>query len=241
MRILLLGLLYFLVLEAAASSTDTLRWKITVRDFHTGNVPYHFKAIRNDSTVYVWAYDVNDRLLQEGEFTDTSLRVRANNHTNYRYANDFSNKRTATYAHFKNGKLHGSLRLVDYLGDTTATYEYKDGVLITDEKNKEDQQIFRSVAMAAEFRGGSQGITAFVLQTAKLSNRTKKKYLHGTIKLLVKISYLGVVQEVAVVDGLHHKVDEAIAEAVRKSNSWKPAKSDGTTRTSISVITLTFE
>jgi hypothetical protein len=241
MRTLLFALLWAHAFSAYAAGTDTLRWRVPYSDFISANMPYYHKAIKQDSAFYVWTFDMHNRIIEEGQFADTTLHNRVNLHITSTFDNDTTNVCKKFYAQYIDNAKHGAAYAVNTSGDTTAKYMYSMGKLIEDSTKRSAQQIFRMVEVAPEYKNGRKALEAYVLQNIKVSKRLKKKYLDGTIRLELKVSYAGELQDVTLLRSLEPKVDSALVDVIKGSGPWKPGRSIGIPRSYMCIQALTFE
>ncbi len=90
-----------------------------------------------------------------------------------------------------------------------------------------EDRIFTSVEIQAEFPGGGNAIRNYFSRNLKISNVGKFEPLNGIVKTNFKIKIDGSISEIKIEKGIEESIDQLILKLIQQMPKWRPALQNG--------------
>lgn len=129
---------------------------------------------------------------------------------------------------FKRGYKHGTWVLKSKSGAFSYKEEFKDGVFVSGESEKDGvKSTYTLIDTPPDFKGGSTAFYAYIMKNVRYASDAQQNNIQGKVFLSYVVDVDGSITNVKVDRGLYPSLDEEAVRVLKGSPRWIPGMKHG--------------
>jgi len=129
---------------------------------------------------------------------------------------------------FKRGYKHGTWVLKSKSGEFSYREEFKDGVFISGESEKDGmKRTYTSIDTPPDFKGGSAAFYSYIMKNVTYARDAQQNNIQGKVFLSYVVDVDGTVTDIKVDRGLYPSLDEEAVRVLQYCPKWTPGMKHG--------------